>query len=84
MFKREVDRRRFLRAAGVAVSLPVLESLGMGQELTQKPEATRQRLVAINVGLGLHAPNIIPQQAGRDYELPPYLKVLENNEDLNE
>jgi hypothetical protein len=34
-------------------------------------------MVAINVGLGLHAPNIVPATAGRDYDLPPYLQVIE-------
>jgi hypothetical protein len=33
-------------------------------------------MVAINIGLGLHAPNIIPTRAGREYELPIYLKIL--------
>ena len=46
----------------------------------RKP-APRRRLVAVNVGLGLHAPNIVPQQAGRDYELPPYLKAIEEFRD---
>ncbi len=34
-------------------------------------------MVAINLGLGLHAPNIVPKTAGRDYEMTPYLKVIE-------
>jgi len=38
-------------------------------------------MVAVNVGLGLHGPNIVPQQAGRDYELPTYLKVLKEHRD---
>jgi len=33
-------------------------------------------MVAINIGLGLHGPNIIPTRAGRDYELPIYLNIL--------
>ncbi|QDV41473.1 hypothetical protein Enr13x_13120 [Stieleria neptunia] len=36
----------------------------------------RRRIVAIDVGLGLHAPNMIPQQSGRNYEPPTYLKLL--------
>jgi len=34
-------------------------------------------MVAINLGLGLHAPNIVPKTAGSDYEMTPYLKVIE-------
>jgi hypothetical protein len=43
--------------------------------------APRRRLVAVNVALGLHAPNIAPQRAGRDYELTPYLQVLKERRD---
>lgn len=38
-------------------------------------------MVAVNVGLGLHGPNIVPQQAGHDYELPTYLRVLKEHRD---
>jgi len=34
-------------------------------------------MVAINVGLGLYIPNIIPQKSGSDYEITPYLKQIE-------
>ena len=67
-----LHRRTFLRAAGVTLALPFLESTASAA--TAAP--TRRRIVAIDVGLGLHAPNIIPEQAGRDYEPPPYLKLL--------
>ena len=61
-------RRQFLRASGVLVGLPFLESLG--------GEPIRRRLVAINIGLGLYQPNFGPTTAGRDYELTPYLEPL--------
>ena len=67
-----IHRRNFLRATGVALGLPFLESAAGAVPAS----ANRRRIVAIDVGLGLHAPNIIPQQAGREYELPPYLKLL--------
>lgn len=71
-----LSRRTFLRASGVAISLPFLESLHSRAQAAEK-STPRRRLVAVNVGLGLHAPNIIPKQAGRNYELPPYLKAIE-------
>lgn len=71
-----LSRRTFLRASGVAVSLPFLESLGPRAQAAEKT-TSRRRLVAVNVGLGLHAPNIVPKQAGRNYELPPYLKAIQ-------
>jgi hypothetical protein len=71
----KVSRRFVLRASGVAIGLPWLESL-----CGASPQATPpgRRLVAINVGLGLHGPNIVPTTSGRDYEMPPYLKLLED------
>lgn len=69
-----LSRRSFLRASGVAVSLPFLESLQTRAFAAKAP--VKRRMVAVNVGLGLHAPNIVPQQAGRDYELTPYLKAI--------
>ncbi|MGI9471640.1 MAG: DUF1552 domain-containing protein [Rubripirellula sp.] len=72
MSKARLHRRSLLRGTGVALALPLLESMGHAQN----PSATRRRIVAIDIGLGLHSPNIIPAQAGRDYELPPYLELL--------
>lgn len=69
-----LSRRTFLRASGVAVGLPFLEAV---QGNAVAAESTiRRRMVAINVGLGIHAPNLIPTTSGRDYELTPYLKVI--------
>lgn len=65
-------RRMFLRGAGVAVGLPFLESVAHGSGIDQ----TRRRMVAVNVGLGLHAPNILPDVPGSEYESPAYLRLL--------
>ena len=72
-----LSRRNFLRATGVTVALPFLESLPARAGAQSKADSLRRRLVAINVGLGLHAPNIVPKRAGKDYELPAYLKAIE-------
>ena len=69
--KRCMTRRTFLRASGVALCLPTLESIGLGAA-----EPPKVRLIAIGLGLGLHAPNLIPEKAGRDYSLTPYLELL--------
>lgn len=71
-------RRAFLRASGVIVGLPFLESLPAARAGGQASKARCRRLVAINVGLGLHAPNFIPTSAGSDYALPAYLQELGN------
>ena len=68
-------RRTFLRGAGVAVALPYLDSL-LPCGAAAVASRPRRRMVAINIGLGLHGPNIIPTRAGGEYELPIYLKIL--------
>jgi len=67
-----LTRRTFLRASGVAVGLPFLESV-RGAE---RKVAAKRVLVAVNVGLGLHTPNIVPAQAGGNYALTPYLDAI--------
>ena len=71
------DRRTVLKGVGVTLGLPFLEALH-GEE---RKESDRRRMVFINVALGLHAPNFIPTTAGKNYELTPYLKLLEDRRD---
>ncbi|MCI0681072.1 MAG: DUF1552 domain-containing protein [Gemmataceae bacterium] len=71
MKHRHLSRRSFLRAAGVSLALPWLDAFA------QTPAARPpRRMVCICTPLGLHAPFLFPQQAGRDYTLTPYLDVL--------
>jgi hypothetical protein len=73
----EPRRRQVLRSSGVLLSLPFLESTATAAAL----DRPRRRMVAIDIGLGLHAPNILPQKPGRDYELTPYLQPLADYRD---
>lgn len=73
----ELRRRQVLRSSGVLLSLPFLESTATAAAL----DRPRRRMVAIDIGLGLHAPNILPQKPGRDYELTPYLQPLADYRD---
>jgi hypothetical protein len=68
-----MNRRHFLRAAGICLGLPALESLG--QDSNQAP----RRFIGINNTLGFHLPHLVPATAGRDYEMTPYLKHLERH-----
>ncbi len=71
-----LSRRKFLRAAGVSLALPWLESLApRALGAAAKP---RRRMVCICTPLGLHPPFFFPQKAGKDYELSPYLEVLKD------
>ncbi|MDF1813720.1 MAG: DUF1552 domain-containing protein [Verrucomicrobiales bacterium] len=65
-------RRQFLRSTGITMALPWMEAFA-GPE----SDSERRRMVAINLGLGLHSPNLIPESTGENYTLSPYLKVLE-------
>src|SRR5262245_44091035 len=76
-----LDRRTFLRAAGVCIGLPLLDAMlpiGLGAE--QKAAALRpKRMLLIGRGLGLHAPFFFPEKPGKDYEATPHLKPLQDH-----
>src|SRR4051794_22169138 len=71
-----LSRRTFLRAAGVALALPVLEAVLPRSARAAAAAASRKRMVLINTSLGLHAPLLFPALAGKDYALTPYLEPL--------
>src|SRR6185295_18622853 len=71
-----LHRRTFLRATGVALSLPLLDAMLPATSTAAEAEQARRRMVLIDLGFGLHAPNLFPTKAGRDYEQTPYLEVL--------
>ncbi len=71
------SRRAFLRGAGVALTLPLLESMGSVRAQSAASEAPR-RMICINNTLGLHTPNLFPTQTGREYELTPYLEAIKD------
>src|SRR4051794_26489040 len=73
MTRRIAARRTFLKAAGVTLALPWLESTGSG---AAAPAETPRRMVALCFALGLHGSNVIPKEAGADYAPTPYLDSL--------
>ena len=68
-----LDRRTFLRSAGVCIGLPLLDAmLPIGLRAEQKAAAMRpRRMLLIGRPLGLHAPFFFPEKAGKDYEPTP-------------
>jgi hypothetical protein len=74
--KTPLSRRTFLRASGVAMGLPLLNSMVPTLRAADKPADIR-RFVAFCAPLGIHTPNLFPKAAGRDYDLTPYLRPLE-------
>lgn len=72
---RRLSRRTCLQAAGVTLTLPMLEVMNPARAVAAVTEPPR-RMICINTTLGLHTPWLFPTQAGRDYELTPYLEPL--------
>jgi hypothetical protein len=70
-----IHRRKFLKAAGVSLALPWLESLRAAGE---KP---RRRMVCICAPLGMHSAFFFPEKAGKDYAPSPYLDVVKDYRD---
>ena len=75
-----VTRRHFLRAVGVTLALPVLESFQHRSYAAGTTNVPR-RMVAICAPLGIHAPFLFPEKAGRDYAPTPYLETLKDFRD---
>jgi hypothetical protein len=78
-----LSRRRFLRGAGIAMALPLLDSMipafARAAEATSSPlapGATPRRMFGICNNLGLLPGSFFPTDAGRDYTLSPYLQLL--------
>lgn len=67
-----LNRRTFLRASGVALSLPWLDAMAFGSTEKEIP----RRLIAINTNLGILSEHFYPKQTGREFELTPYLEPL--------
>ena len=69
-------RRTFLRGAGVAIALPALECMVPLIAAQSNERSEPRRMVAINMELSFHPPNLMPTKSGRDYETTRYLEPL--------
>jgi len=74
MSGKRISRRQMLRASGVALALPYLEAM---TPVFARSAPAKRRMVAMNLGLGLHVPHLVPTAAGRDYALTPYLEEIQ-------
>jgi hypothetical protein len=81
--RRPLSRRRFLQGAGIALSLPFLESMlptfarGATNSNPLAPNARPRRMLAICNNLGLLGDQFFPTGTGKDYVASPYLKHLQ-------
>lgn len=69
-----MNRRNFLRAAGVSLSLPALDFFAP-RGLAGTAGAPR-RMVMINASMGLLPKEFFPQEVGSNYQLSPYLEMF--------
>lgn len=73
MTKPMVTRRHFLKAAGVSIALPSLESVAGATGAAEKPVT---RMVCIASALGMNPEAFFPRSFVPNYQLSPTLKLL--------
>ena len=72
-----LNRRSFLKATGVSLALPLLET--MSPALGSAPAVAPKRMVCICTTLGLHPPSLWPRTPGAGYESTEYLDLLKDH-----
>ena len=83
---RAVSRRKFLRGAGIVLSLPLLDAMTPAFAAVAKrlaadatPGGKPRRFFGVCNNLGLLPENFFPKTGGRDYTLSPYLEDLKEH-----
>src|SRR5213596_4298815 len=76
---RPLSRRTFLRGAGVAMALPLLEA--MRPAFAAGKADVPRRMVCIETNMGILPQFFFPEKAGKDYALSPYLERLKAHRD---
>lgn len=81
-----LSRRKFLRGAGILLSLPLLDAMmpafASGARRTgagANPGGKPRRMLGICNNLGLLPEHFFPQESGPDYQLSPYLEILKEH-----
>jgi len=78
--QRSLDRRQFLRGAGVALALPLLDAMKPAFAASSESGPPR-RMIAIQTNMGIMPQYFFPEKSGRDYGLTPYLQKLAASRD---
>ena len=81
-----ISRRKFLRGAGIVLSLPLLDAMtpvfgAVAKRLAADatPGGKPRRFFGICNNLGLLPEQFFPKDSGRDYTLSPYLELLKDH-----
>jgi hypothetical protein len=80
----KINRRNFLRAAGVGLALPMLEGMKPFGRFSQLAASTtgqsaQKRLVCIGNPYGMVPQRFFPTAPGKDYLMPPLLSAMERH-----
>src|SRR5437867_7881537 len=83
---RALSRRKFLRGAGILLTLPMLDAMTPAFAAVAKrlaadatPGGKPRRFFGVCNNLGLLPDQFFPKQSGRDYTLSPYLENLKEH-----
>jgi hypothetical protein len=75
--RKRLGRRTFLQGSGVAIALPMLESMTpLARAAQAKPV---KRFICLSNNYGIYAKAFFPETAGPEYTLSPTLKPLERH-----
>src|SRR5881296_3194563 len=81
-----LSRRKFLRGAGILLTLPMLDAMTPAFAAVAKrlaadatPGGKPRRFFGICNNLGLLPEHFFPKDSGRDYTLSPYLEPLKDH-----
>jgi hypothetical protein len=83
--RQPLSRRHFLRAAGVGLSLPMLDVMmprfakAQASASALDPAAKPRRMLGIINNLGYIIGNYVPTGQGRDYQLSEYLEIIKEH-----
>jgi len=84
--RRALSRRNLLRAAGISLSLPLLDAMlpGFSASAAQAatlpgPDGKPRRMLAICNNLGLLPDQFFPTEGGKNYTASPYLQHLKTH-----
>src|SRR5262245_59604890 len=71
---RPLSRRTFLRGAGVAMALPLLDA--MRPAFAAGKADIPRRMVCVETNMGILPQFFFPEKSGKNYVAPPYLERL--------
>ncbi len=82
--RQALSRRKFLRNAGIALSLPMLDAMrpafaGVSNKVSTSQTVVPRRMLAICNNLGLLPEHFFPKETGVGYQLSPYLNELKEH-----